>query len=233
VSLIFGLDSSARYCSIAIYNGDVPCLEVNFFSQDELSASLVPAIDWALHQAGITLQDIDLFGAAIGPGLFTGIRVGLATLKGLLFSRQKPVVPVIALRALAYKFRANRGEIIPLIDAGRKEIYLGRYRFPDRGDDEILSPRLISAGDLNRQLTGPGDFYFAGSGARAYREIIDREFGPDRILERSPFLAAEICRLAGHDFQQGRYTCDLSSLLPLYIRKPDAEQKLLEMGHRD
>lgn len=233
MSLIFGLDSSSRYYSIAIYNGDELCLELNAFSQNELSASLVPTIDWALHHLGLKLDDIDLFGAAVGPGLFTGIRVGLATLKGLLFSRQKPVVPVVTLKALAYKCRASKGEIIPLIDAGRKEIYLGRYRFSDSGDDEIMSPRLIAAGDLNRQLTGPGDFYFAGSGAWAYREIIDREFGQDRILDRSPFLATEICRLADRDFRRGSGTFDISSLLPLYIRKPDAEQKLLEKGHRD
>ena len=98
---LLGLDTSSRDVSIAVLKDESLALEYNFISQDNLSAMLVPSLEFILKALGLQIAQIDVFGISLGPGLFTGIRIGMATLKGLAFAERKPVVGVISLKALA------------------------------------------------------------------------------------------------------------------------------------
>ncbi len=231
---ILALDTTSRHASIALSTGEDIILEYNFLARQELSASLIPTIESILNELGLRLTDIAAFGVGIGPGLFTGIRVGLATLKGLLFAKQKPVVGVVTLKALAYKYVDEDliSPIVPLIDAKRDEVYTAVYNIGRDHAEEIIPPGLQHIQELKKNLAGVTDLYFVGSGAGAHRKILEKDFPGCKIFQRSSFLAAEICRITYREFLKKNYITNLQELLPLYIRKPDAEQRLLENKDR-
>ena len=118
-------------------------VEYNFSSEDNLSSLLIPSLQFLLKSLKLKPEDIDVFGIGIGPGLFTGIRIGLATLKGMLFGLRKPFVPVVTLHALAFKFVDSIRSIIPLIDAKRNEVYMGCYRSDEGGLVEAMETQII------------------------------------------------------------------------------------------
>lgn len=220
---ILGVDTTSKHSSISISHGDEIQVEYNFTTQDGLSASLVPALEFVLRSAGLKLADIDVYGICIGPGLFTGIRVGMATLKGLLFQQDKPVVPVLSLKALAYKYIRSDFTIIPLIDARRDEVYIAGYNCLEKKIKEIIPPQLIAVGQLEETLDKIENVQFIGSGAEVHKELIKKNYHSSKIFYRSSFLASEICKVTYQQFLKKDYITDLQQLLPFYIRKPDAE----------
>jgi tRNA threonylcarbamoyladenosine biosynthesis protein TsaB len=220
---ILGVDTTSKHSSISISLGEEIQVEYNFTTLDGLSASLVPALEFVLRSAGLKLADIDVYGICIGPGLFTGIRVGMATLKGLLFQQDKPVVPVLSLKALAYKYIRSDFTIIPLIDARRNEVYIAGYNCLEKKIKEIISPQLIPIHELVETLADIENVQFIGSGAEVHKELIKKTFHSSKIFYRSSFLASEICKVSYQQFLIKDYISDLQQLLPFYIRKPDAE----------
>ena len=220
-------DTSSRDASIAVLRDDEVVLEYNFSSRADLSAMLIPSLEFLLRSLDLDARQVDLFGVCLGPGLFTGIRVGLATLKGLDFTGNRPVVGVNALEALACKFAGTGHTVVPLIDARKGEAYIGAYRFdaPEAGGGmvELLAPCLLRVADAVPVLESFPDTIFVGNGAENHGELLRRAFPDGRILYRSNFLATEIGRIALERFRQGRFVTDLQQLHPLYIRKPDAE----------
>ncbi|MGE5343952.1 MAG: tRNA (adenosine(37)-N6)-threonylcarbamoyltransferase complex dimerization subunit type 1 TsaB [Candidatus Omnitrophota bacterium] len=226
---ILSLDTTSHFTSISVSQGDEIRLEYNFGTRDDLSEILLSAIDLTLNSLNppLKLDDIDCFGVAIGPGLFTGIRIGMATLKGLIFGMKKPVVPVVTLNALAHKLNAPEGPIVSLIDAKRNEVYVAAYRFVNGELSALDSPALVNIEHLPPHLESviapDQPAMFIGSGAKAYQGFLATHFSGATIHRRSDFLASEICQIAYHSYQKKEYITDLQKLLPLYIRKPDAE----------
>lgn len=220
---VLGIDTTSKHSSISIFRGDEILVEYNFTTLDGLSASLVPALEFVLRSAGLKLADIEVYGICIGPGLFTGIRVGMSTLKGLIFDQAKPVVPVLSLKALAYKYIKSDFTIIPLIDARRDEVYIAGYNFLEKKIKEIIPPQLIVIDRLPETLAQIENVHFVGSGAEVHKELIKKTYHSSKIFYRSSFLASEICRIAYFQFLKNEYITDLQQLLPFYIRKPDAE----------
>lgn len=229
---VLSYDTTSKHPSIAISRDDDIRKEFNFVSRDDLSSVLIPAIEGVLNDgsAPLKLSDIDVVGIAVGPGLFTGIRVGLAVLKGLLLGVEKPVVPVVTLKAAAYKYREPGFATVPLIDARRDEVYLAGYNFPGNNGEieEVVPPGLIHISRLKGGLGKLGRFHFVGSGAEVHKEFIQENFPGSKIGRRSFFLAAEICKIAYDCYKKKDYITDLQQLMPFYIRKPDAEQNYIK-----
>ena len=93
----------------------------------------MPAIDHMLCDAGLSIRDIDAFGIVAGPGSFTGLRIGMATVKGFAQAMNKPVVPISTLEALAYNLPYASGVVCPILDAQRSQVYTGIFRFNEQG----------------------------------------------------------------------------------------------------
>lgn len=226
---LLAFDTSSRDASIAVLRDGEIVLEYNFSSRDDLSAMLSPSLEFLLRSLGLKLAQIDLFAAAVGPGLFTGIRVGLASLKGLNLAAGKPMVGVNTLEALAYKLADTRHTIVPMIDARKGEIYAAAYAFdpqPAGGQMiERLGPCLLKVEDAASVLAALPDKVFIGSGAENHRERLRRDFPGVRLLVRSNFLASEIGLIALAGFQRGQFATDPQDLQPVYIRRPDAETR--------
>jgi tRNA threonylcarbamoyl adenosine modification protein YeaZ len=220
------LDTSSSDASIAVLqDGDV-LLEYNFTSRDNLSAVLVPSLEFVLKSLDMRIAQVDGFGIGIGPGLFTGIRIGMATLKGLAFAEKKPLVGVTSLMALACKLADAGGDVVSLIDAKKGEVYLGGYRFAGGEAVVIIPPCLLKIDDLGPALAGFPDRIFTGSGAVKHADYLQRTFPGSRLLQRSSFLASEIGRIALARFRRHDFLTDPQGLLPFYLRRPDAETNL-------
>jgi tRNA threonylcarbamoyladenosine biosynthesis protein TsaB len=131
--LLLAADTSGKHGSIALANGDYSQFElIEMFplSGGTFSAELVPQIARLLSRHQLSKDQIEAFVVATGPGSFTGLRVGLAAIKGLAEVLKKPIVPISLLEALALAAHSN-GRILSLLDAGRNEVYVGEYEFND------------------------------------------------------------------------------------------------------
>lgn len=237
---VFSFDTTSKFVSIAIAKDQGIQIETNFATRDDLSQYLIPSIETALANVpvyspdstkmphSLTVEEIDLFGVCVGPGLFTGIRIGLSTLKGLLLGTGKPFVPVNSLEALAYKDEESDVPVISMVDAKKMETYIGAYRFINGECETLLPPALIHINELAEHLAPviktSDACHFIGSGTHAHEAYIRNLFTMGKILNRSNFLAPEIGKIAFRRYQKNSYITDLQQLNPIYIRKPDAEQ---------
>lgn len=184
---------------------------------------LLGAVEQLLTAAGMSVQDLDGFGVTIGPGAFTGLRVGLATVKGLALATGKPVAGVSTLQTLALQAPHAAFPVCAMLDARKKEIYAGVFTWEDGvprpdGPERVLSPEKLLA-----ELSGPT--LFVGDGAIAYRTLIARQLG-----ERAHFLpdiyapprAAHAALLALRVFADGA-ACPSAMINPVYLRPSEAE----------
>ena len=148
---------------------------VNF--QKKHSEKLMPAIDHMLKDAGLTIQDMDAFGIVNGPGSFTGLRIGMATVKGFAQALDKPVIPVSTLEALAYNLSYADGVVCPILDAQRSQVYTGLFRFNEEEglvaelEDSVMDIEAL-IGILQNYADGP--IYLLGDGVpRLYETMAE------------------------------------------------------------
>lgn len=180
-----------------------------------------------LEREAVALQEIDLFAVAIGPGSFTGLRVGIATMQGLALATGKPLIGVSALDALALLGGSSRREpakirIATWVDAWRGEVYAALYE-----DGQMVgaaaTPMVGRPEDLLRRLAGQMTL-FTGDGAAAHQESIRAMLGHHaRFTDPvAPLLAGAMAALADAAFRAGQRPPP-HAIRPLYVRRPDAE----------
>jgi len=224
MSLTFSIDTSSPNCSISVLDREKIMAEYNFISSAELSETLVSYIDHIFSSLKINIDDIGLIGVSTGPGLFTGIRVGLATLKGLFFNNPVPVVPVSSLEAIAAKLSHAGKTVVSILDARRGEVYYAAYSPGDEQLSRIIKPSLIKAEGLKEVLKEDKNIYFTGAGVSVCHDLLKEDFPESIIVKRSPFIASEIGHIALKEFESGNFIKGTDNLEPLYIRIPDAEK---------
>jgi tRNA threonylcarbamoyladenosine biosynthesis protein TsaB len=220
--LILALDTTTRASSCAVARGAVVLREeAGDASRD--TASRMPAdLMTLLAHANITLPEIEAFCVAIGPGYFTGLRIGIATMHGLSFAMGKPLIGVSGFDALARI--GGAGRIATWVDAWRGEVYAALY------DNECLvePPVVAHPGDLLRDLAGRPTL-FIGDGAGTYQDLIRQTMPADaRVADpAAPPLAGALARLAAdvaHAFVvRGESLPGPDAIRPLYVRRTDAE----------
>lgn len=187
------------------------------------SERLMPSIEWLLNSSGLSIREIDAFAVSIGPGSFTGLRIGLSTAKGFAYATGKPLVPVPTLDAFARTLPFCKYMICPMLDARRNEIYTGLYRWEDGICRKIVSETAISPEELLKQIKEP--VVLMGEGIKRYRDLITDTLGDYAIFappsKMSP-AASEVAGLAMEMLGLGIIT-DPVTLTPFYIRKSEAE----------
>ncbi len=226
MSTILSIDTTSRDCSISVCEDKKIVSEYRLSSGIPLSSSLIPSIDFILKNLNLSFDNIDIFGICIGPGLFTGVRIGLSTLKGMLAGKEKPVIPVTSLEAWAFKRRDKEGNIVPLIDGRRGEVYMSEYNGSSSSGllIEVLPPMLTNVDLISDFLPQEKRYIFTGSGVLKYKEKISRNYESSVFESDKPFLSYEISQIALLKYNSGVYLNNSNDLLPLYIRKPDAEK---------
>jgi tRNA threonylcarbamoyladenosine biosynthesis protein TsaB len=224
--LILALDTSHTRGSVAVARGDEVLSEVLFDASDTHSATLMPAVDFCLRSAKVELGGVDLFAVVSGPGSFTGLRIGAATIKGFAAVHRRPVVPVTSLEVLAAAFPFVEKPVLPLIDARRGEVYGALFRVDEGLPRELIAPFSAEPERVQDVLMGGGfteSVVVCGTGSVRYRELLEKSVSHGSIFSHARFsipsssLLAVLARMR----EQIPYE-EVSGFEPLYIRPPDA-----------
>ena len=183
---------------------------------------LIASIDWLLNEAGLALNDINALAISIGPGSFTGLRIGAATWKGLALARDLPLVAVPTLDALTRNAYFLDATVCAVLDARMKEVYGAWFQSGNGVILRLSSDQALPPGKLIEGVKGPSIFF--GSGAIRYRRQIVEALGERALFPPEEIMGARastVGRLALKKFLAGEVD-DLASLEPLYIRQAQA-----------
>ena len=135
---ILAFDSSGMTATVAYLQDEVLVCEYTVNYKKTHSQTLLPMLDRIVQTLGLDLETIDAIAVSKGPGSFTGLRIGSATVKGLALALNKPVIPVSTLDALAFNLCGHQGIVCPIMDARRNQVYTGIYRFEGLDLQEIM-----------------------------------------------------------------------------------------------
>lgn len=239
---VLGIDTATVTASVALVEGGkLKWEEVSPVSEQSRlcpatvhhanhAETLLPLIDTVLKRTGLSLTEISAFAVSIGPGSFTGLRIGLSTVKGLAYGWKIPVVGVPTLLAVAARVTNWEGLVCPFLDAKRREIYAALFQKKEESL-ERLSGDLVSSPELIIQrvvsLSDGTPSMFIGDGIIVYGDLIKRFLGPSCFLtfgESYPSTASAVARLGEERIRKGE-SDPLGALVPLYIRLSEAELK--------
>ena len=223
---ILGIDTSTPIGSIALIDGDNLVAEHTLNIVQAHSSRLMPAIDSVLKWGDITVDALDGCAVGIGPGSFTGIRIGVATIKSLCYALDKPIIGVSTLAAIAYNLRSTNGVICPLLDARRSEIYgtifEGGTEWQRLSEDLCLpiDAFLDRLGEVTAQRRVPTTFNFVGDGLLTYGNAVRERLG-ERAFFADPIFnvprGATIAHLGAQRLQHGDND-NYWTLVPNYVR---------------
>ncbi|MES0349390.1 MAG: tRNA (adenosine(37)-N6)-threonylcarbamoyltransferase complex dimerization subunit type 1 TsaB [Desulfobacteria bacterium] len=228
---VLAVDTSTPSGSIALLEGDTLLAEVAVTSTQTHAQRLMPAIDATLDMAGLTIAECDGFAVTTGPGSFTGLRIGISTVKGLGFATKKPIAAVSTLDALTYQFPSFPNLVCPVLDARKGQIYtalyacIGHMKWKTVIEDCAVEPR-----EWLKQIQHL--CLFVGDGATVYQELIREILG--NLAQFAPSYlnrvrASVVAHIGMKQIIDGE-TADIESLVPHYVRKSDAEIKLEKGG---
>jgi tRNA threonylcarbamoyladenosine biosynthesis protein TsaB len=189
---------------------------------------LLPAVETLFNLTKMTIQDVELFACTTGPGSFTGVRMGIATVKGLALATGKPAVGVSTLETMAMNLRYSKRLVCPLLDARKNQVYAGLYRMGADGLPEpLIADQLADILDVLKDIPCQ-DVDFIGDGASRYSKLI-REFVPaSSIFDNSRLSNPDPSALglaAIRRYRRDGLADSVLSLLPSYLRLSEAEQK--------
>ena len=220
--IALGIDTSTPAGSVALVRERRLLGEINLATGGHHQARLLRSIDALLDLAGLDISDVGVLSVALGPGTFTGLRVGIATAKGLAVARMIPAFGFSSLAAMGHRFLDQGLPVAALIDAGRGEVYAALFRGEEGKLNEALPERSGSPGDFLAALP-PEPVLWCGDGVESLRnDILRVRPGRDRLEDGPCFLGATLAGLASERLEEG-HTWSIASLKPNYIRPPDAE----------
>jgi tRNA threonylcarbamoyl adenosine modification protein YeaZ len=224
---VLSLDSSTEVASCAIIEDGKLLGEITYNNEKQHSVILMPMIDNLLTTLRMDLKDLDGFVVAKGPGSFTGLRIGMSTVKGLSFGIDKPCIAVSSLDSLAYNLAFADGLICPILDALRDNVYT-RLFLCENGDLKPLSDyKVISVEELVSEISKQNKkVYFVGDGIYKHRDKLssllpNAFFAPAHLnLTRASALGELGLKLLNSGTAE-----DLNTVAPIYLRKSQAERE--------
>lgn len=226
---VLAIDTSANVATAAVADNDILLGEYILNHKKTHSQKIMVMIEELFKDLELTIHDIDLFAVANGPGSFTGLRIGVATMKALAHSVNKPIVGVSSLAGMAYNLPYAEHIIVPVMDARQNRVYTASYIW-DEGFKEITAPE---AATIEECVEGCGEFLdtiFVGDGAIRHREYIKKKLGDKAIFAPQTAImqrASSIAALALEKAERGEVS-NYADLRPVYLRKSQAERELEE-----
>ena len=220
---LLAIDTTGSVCTCALATEEKLLAELTIDQDRTHSQGLMPMIDTLFGMTGTSLEDVDAFACAVGPGSFTGIRIGVATTKAFAHARRKPAIAVNTLDGLCCNVD-YRGLVCPMIDARRQEVYFALYR---QGEtiQRLGDYRDLPLIEVLQQCGEPT--MFLGDGAINYREIIREALGENALFApagHSKQRAAGVAKAAFLEYAAG-HVADAYSLSPIYLKKPQAQRE--------
>lgn len=229
--LILAFESSAKAASVALCDGEKLISQYTQCSALTHSRTLLPMAEDMLKNAEISLKDVDLIAVAHGPGSFTGIRIGVSTVKGLAWAADTPCVGVSTLEAMAWHGLAAGGYVCPVMDARRNQVYNAIFEIKDGKPQRLTEDRPIALSDLAeelRLLNAP--VFLVGDGAELSEKYFKENNIPCSIApENLRWQSAWGVAMAAMDKTPG----NADSLLPVYLRLSQAERERQERMEKE
>ena len=231
---ILAVDTSGIVASVAIANENKILGEINLNYKQNHSVTIMPIIDNLLKMLEMDLEDINYFAFSKGPGSFTGLRIGAATVKAMAHTLNKKIIPISTLEVMAYN-RIDIGRfIVPIIDAKAERVFAGIYK----NENGILEPILEEQATTIKELLSyilDNDIepIFLGDGSIAYKNIIKQHFKDENFAPISLNMqkASSVASLAFLYEKQQKYV-DYNNVEIEYLRKAQAERELEERKNK-
>ena len=228
---IFAVDTSSGVASAAVCDGDKLICEVTLNNKLTHSQTLMPIIEEVFARSGLTPNDIDLFAVAEGPGSFTGLRIGITTVKALAHAAGKQIAGVNTLEAMCFNIPFCPYILSPVMDARRGEVYNAFYRFEDGALKELCPPRALPLSECIDEIRKMSEeAVFLGDAVPVYKEEITKalgdmaHFAPQNVnMQR----ASGVLEAAKFKKPENYY-----ELVPKYLRKSQAEREYEERGNK-
>lgn len=228
--LVLAIDTATKIGSVALYDDKIGVIgEINLYVKVNHSNVIMDAVDSLFKLSGLNIKDVDRIAVTIGPGSFTGIRIGTAIAKGLAYSLKKPIVGVNELDVLAHMGENREDIIVPLIDARKERVYFSKYRYID---NILLREEEYKDGELRdvlEDLKGK-KVTFIGDGAivneKLINEILEKDYNIYSKANSIP-RAGVAAQISLHLPEDNFYTLE-----PLYVNKSQAEREKEEREKR-
>lgn len=228
---ILAVDSSGLVATVALVEDDNLIAEYTIHYKKTHSQTLLPMLDEIVRMTETDLHTIDAIAVAKGPGSFTGLRIGSATVKGLGFVLEKPIIGVPTIEGLAMNLYGTDALVCPLMDARRNQVYTGIYRF-EEGTLQVVKEQLpVAVDEIVAALNQIGKkVIFLGDGVPVYKDLIEKnimvphEYAPANMNKQR---AASVGVRAMDYWKAGAYT-SADEFAPDYLRLSQAERERLE-----
>ncbi|KNY27141.1 tRNA (adenosine(37)-N6)-threonylcarbamoyltransferase complex dimerization subunit type 1 TsaB [Pseudobacteroides cellulosolvens] len=225
---VLAVDTSSTVAAVAIIDDEVLLGEYFINNRKTHSQKLMPMIKELMDSLGLTPEDIDIYAASVGPGSFTGLRIGVTSIKAMAYALEKPVISVPTLDALAYNAQDRSAVICPIMDARNNQVYTALYRFVDKGISKESEYMALPIEELMHMFVNTGNkVCFVGDGVDRHREYLHNELGekcsfaPHNLILNK---ASSVAQLALTAAKAGKLENPVD-MVPFYLRKSQAEQE--------
>lgn len=227
---LLAIDTSGPVCGVAVMKDGAIVYEASAVNRMTHSVNLLPMIDAACQSAGLTVAELDRIAVVSGPGSFTGVRIGVSTVKGLAHAHNTPCVAVDALEAMAAGAGEFNGVICPIQDARAGQVYGAAFSAGETRPERLMADIPLKLEEYVETIRSFGDrFLFLGDGMPVHRAKLEKLLGEAAVFAKpqQAFLRpASVAYLASLE----ENTVDYLALEPLYLRAPNAalNKKLTE-----
>jgi tRNA threonylcarbamoyladenosine biosynthesis protein TsaB len=219
-SLLLALETATRATSVALLRGEQLIAEEFGAAGRDAAESLLPAVDAVLREAGVGVEQLEAFAVSIGPGSFTGLRVGLSTLKGLAFGSARLLAPVSTLAALACTPARRDLPVVPLLDARRGEVYAAAFDLAGELPRPIVEEGVYTPAELVARL--PARCVLVGEGVALCGAEIREGLGPGVLAVPGDPAARHVGVLGARLLARGEGV-PVADAVPHYLRRAEAE----------
>ena len=222
---ILGIETSSKFLSLAVIKDNEIVAEINLNAYRRLSSLLVPSIKDILKKSNISLEELDGFAVGIGPGSFTGLRVGITTIKALALSLKKPIVAVFSLDIIAQNISPVSGQVCPIIDAKRGNVFSCIYESKNEKMKRLTKYSLTNIKDLLKKINKKT--VFLGDGLIPFAKIIKKKKRGEAIFTEQKLWypkANNLLFLAYNKFKKGIFV-NTDKLAPFYLYPKECQIK--------
>ncbi len=231
---ILAIDTSTKFLSLGIYDNS-KVYEVILETGHKLSALISVVIKRTIGSLGLRISDFDYFACGLGPGSFTGLRIGLATIKGFAWAQKKPIIGISTLDVLAQNALNLGGIIVPVVDAKRQLVYASAYQVNGTSLKKVMPYMLLERPEffkkINRKFAGkPGNLNIFGDACDIYKEEIALNIKKAKILEKDYWYPkpASLISLA-QDKIHNKDFLDAFNAEPIYLYPKECQ---IQLSHR-
>lgn len=219
---ILAIDTSSKVCSVSILEDDVVIDEIILDDGKTHSENLMPLLDTLLNHNGVNIQDIEMMSVCVGPGSFTGIRIGVSTVKAIANVLNIKIASVTSLETLARNIEAEKDQIIvPLIDARNNKVYAGAFDSAYNSIEEYMADDINNVIDVLKKYK---DVLFIGDGAVVHKDLLFSNFENALFAKDNKQYSSRVGICGYHKMQKNKLV-DADSVVPFYMSKSQAERQ--------